>query len=82
MLYVYGKHRNDLALCSKAEDFLYSMKNEENHIVRQWRTQGMDIGCAADSQALIQLDRSYCRKCDCRNCNFAYHYIKEKLAEC
>ena len=82
MLYVYGKHRNDLALCSKAEDFLYSMKNEENHIVRQWRTQGMDIGCAADSQALIQLDRSYCRKCDCRNCNFAYHYIKERLAEC
>lgn len=82
ILYVYGKHSKNYKFCSKAEDILHQMKSEENHIVRQWREKGVCIECAADSQALIQLSKSYCQKHNCVNCKFAYHYIKSRITEC
>ena len=68
--------------CSKAEDILHQMKSEENHVVRFWREKGVCVECAADSQALIQLNKSYCQKHNCIECKFAYHYIKSRMAEC
>ena len=82
ILYVYGKHRKDERYCSKAEDILHQMKCEENYVVRQWREKGVCIDCAADSQALLQLNHNYCQKHNCINCQFAYHYIKGRIAEC
>lgn len=79
ILYVYGKHRSDYTLCEKAEDFLHSLKREENSITRRWEERGLRISCAADSQALIQLERRYCSTNNCINCKFAYHYIKHRL---
>lgn len=80
-LYIYGKHRNDNAICSKAEDLLHNIKGEENSIIRKWREKGLVAECAADSQAILQLERKYCRMHDCTNCRFAYYYIKERMAE-
>lgn len=80
ILFVYGKRHNDPTLCIKAEDYLHLMKSEENSIVRRWKEQGIMIECAADSQAFIQLNKKYCSVCNCKNCYFAYHYIKKKLA--
>lgn len=82
VLYVYGKHRKNDSFCSKAEDILHQMKSEENHVVRFWREKGVCVECAADSQALIQLNKSYCQKHNCIECKFAYHYIKSRMAEC
>lgn len=78
-LYIYGKHRNNSAICSKAEDLLYHIKAEENSIVKKWKEKGVTVECAADSQAVIQLEKMYCRTCNCTKCRIAYHYIKDCL---
>lgn len=79
ILYVYGKHRKDYSLCSRAEELLHTLKSEENGIVRRWREQGVEPACAADSQALIHLNNSYCSKMKCLECQFAYIYIRSVL---
>ena len=81
VMYVYGKYRNDSALCSKAEDFLYSLKSEENSIIKRWKEKGLEPENAADSQALLQLWRGYCQTNSCDKCPVAYHHIKAMLAE-
>ena len=78
-LYVYGKQRSNPALCEKAEDYLHDLKREENSITRRWEENGVTVSCAADSQALIQLNKRYCSANNCINCKFAYHYIKSRL---
>lgn len=75
VLYVYGKHRKEYALCGKAEEYLHSLKCEENSIVRRWKEEGVKATCAADSQALIQLSKSYCSNKKCLECQFAHVYI-------
>lgn len=79
VLYVYGKHRKDYTLCGKAEEYLHNLKCEENSIVRRWREQGIKVDCAADSQALLQLNKSYCSNNKCLQCQFAYVYMKSVL---
>lgn len=79
MLYSYGKHRSDTELCNKAEDFLYEIGAESNSIVRRWTQQGLCINCAADSQALIQLNNAYCKMHRCAECRFAHEYFKKKI---
>ncbi len=80
ILYSYGKHRRDTGLCNKAEDFLYEISAENNSIVRRWTQQGVCINCAADSQALIQLNNAYCKAHRCTECRFAQSYFRERLA--
>lgn len=82
ILYIYGKRRNDSRLCGKAEELLYQLKSEENSIVRKWKDKGITVECAADSQAILQLDRKYCRLHNCTRCRFAYYYLKERIASC
>lgn len=79
ILYSYGKHRQESVLCNKAEDYLYELGAESNSIVRRWTQQGVSINCAADSQALIQLNNSYCKAGRCRECRFAHAYFKESI---
>lgn len=79
LLYTYGKHRRQPQLCSKAEDILYSLSNENNSITRWWAQNGVCVSCAADTQALIQLQKEYCNKHRCHECHFAYAYLKEKI---
>lgn len=79
VLYVYGKHRKEYALCGKAEEYLHTLKCEENSIVRRWREEGIKVDCAADSQALLHLKKSYCSCNRCLECQFAYIYIKSLL---
>lgn len=80
ILYSYGKHRHDTALCNKAEDFLYEIGAENNSIVRRWTQQGVCINCAADSQALIQLNNAYCKQKRCAECRLAHCHFKESLS--
>ena len=82
LLYIYGKHRGDTAACDKAEELLHQLKSEENSIVRKWKDKGIAIECAADSQAILQLDRRYCRLHNCTRCRFAYYYLKDRIASC
>lgn len=76
MLFAYGKHKSDEALCDRAFDLLEQLKAENNHITRLWQQCGLIALNAGDSQALIQLKKEYCDKKDCLRCRIGFEYLK------
>mgnify|MGYP000749049935 FL=1 len=77
-LYAYGLHKADELLCERATGFLESLKAEDNHIIRHWSGAGLPVSTAADSQALLQLQKEYCDKKDCLRCRFGFEYLRWK----
>ncbi len=76
MLFAYGKHKSDEALCDRAFDLLEQLKAENNYITRLWQQCGLTAQNAGDSQALIQLKKEYCDKKDCLRCRIGFEYLK------
>lgn len=76
LLYAYGQCRKEQALMDRALAFLAQLPAEDNYIIRQWKSCGLDVTSAADSQALIQLKREYCDRKDCLRCRIGYEYLK------
>jgi len=76
VLCAYAECMGEEQYSERAIDFLESLKAEENYILRQWRSCGLSVSTAADSQALIQLKRQYCDRIDCLRCRFGYEYLK------
>ena len=66
----------------------YRIKNNAIEIVRCYGTddrivlpeeiKGLPVVSAADSQALIQLQKEYCDKRKCLYCRFGYEYLRKK----
>jgi hypothetical protein len=77
-LYAYGLHKSDERLCMRASDFLEKTAAEDNHITRLWDGAGLPVKTAADSQALIQLQKEYCDLRKCLYCRFGYEYLRSK----
>lgn len=77
-LYAYGLHKGDESLCLRAGSFLEELKAEDNHITRLWDGAGLPVHTAADSQAIIQLQKEYCDKKKCLYCRFGYEYLRAK----
>ncbi|MDR0974050.1 MAG: DUF2851 family protein [Prevotellaceae bacterium] len=80
VLYAYGKYRGDDSLIERADRFLEGLPAEHNHIIRQWDTAGIRATTAADSQALIQLQTTYCDRKKCLYCRFGYEYLRRERA--
>lgn len=77
-LYAYGLHKADGVLCERATRFLESLKAEDNRIIRHWSGAGLPVSTAADSQALLQLQKEYCDRKDCLRCRFGFEYLRQK----
>lgn len=77
-LYAYGLYRADETLCNRATGFLEELKAENNYITRLWSSVGISVRTAADSQALIQLQKEYCDVRKCLYCRFGYEYLRQK----
>lgn len=77
-LYAYGLHRADERLCDRAGRFLEELKAENNYVTRLWGGAGLPVHTAADSQALLQLQKEYCDKKKCLYCRFGYEYLRKK----
>ena len=77
-LYAYGKYRGDESLYGRAAALLEEMRPEDNYIVRLWKECGLEAAHAGDSQALIQLKKSYCDAKRCLYCRIGYEYFKRK----
>ncbi|MBQ0023979.1 MAG: DUF2851 family protein [Prevotellaceae bacterium] len=76
ILFAYGKYKSNQPLCDRAFSLWESIKPESNHIIRNWVAAGVACENAADSQALIQLTRSYCEPHECLRCKFGYEFIR------
>lgn len=81
MLYAYGQYKADERLYERATRFLESLKAENNRITRMWSGCGLTVRTAADSQALIQLQKAYCDRKDCLHCRFGYEFLKGKKGQ-
>ena len=75
-LFLYGKEKNLPQFMEKAGLFLEKIKPENNKIIRRWTEVGIIAKNAADSQALIQLYKEYCKKKRCLNCRFGNRIIR------
>lgn len=77
-LYAYGRHKSDEPMTERATRFLETLKAENNYVTRIWTRLGLPvtIATAADSQALLQLQKQYCDRHDCLRCRFGYEFLK------
>jgi hypothetical protein len=75
VIYTYGKLRDENSFKEKAVNLLDNIPPENNLIIRQWRSAGVETSSAFYSQALIQLCNGYCRKRLCLDCRIGCSLI-------
>lgn len=80
-LYAFGMHSGHEELCQRAFLFLEELKPETNYVTRMWGAAGIKATHAGESQALIQLQTTYCDKKECLRCRFGYEYLKGQKRE-
>lgn len=76
LLFAYGKYAGNEALCDKALAFLESIKPEQNTIIKQYDFLNFPRLSAAESQALLELNVSYCRKLRCLDCGIGNSLLR------
>ena len=74
-LFLYGKEKDIQKYMDRAGSFPEEMKAENNNIIRRWADAGIKAKNAADSQALIQIHKEYCKKKRCLECRFGNRII-------
>ena len=77
LLFAYGKRKNQDLFIQKALDLLENIPSERNHIITRFEKYGVKSLHAADSQALIQLKRSYCEAKKCIYCRIGYRVLNK-----
>jgi len=75
VIFVFGRSRDHQDLCDRALDFLGKIKAEDNKIITEWLSAGIEIESAFFSQGLIQLRNEYCKKRACLNCRIGNKLI-------
>lgn len=73
----YGRIMDQEAYMNKALFFLEQLPAENNHILRQYRSAGVKIDTAFASQALLQLNKSYCSKMQCLVCGIGINILRK-----
>lgn len=74
----YGRKKINNELRNRASRFLDELNAENNYIIRSWANVGLEAKTAADSQALLQLQKEYCDRKKCLYCRFGYEYLRIK----
>lgn len=77
-MYAYGVMYGKKYLCERAKEILCKLPAENNHIVANWRTLGMKIRSAADSQAFLHLTNNYCQDNRCMSCEVGLNIFSIK----
>lgn len=67
-LFVYGIIKNDETYKERAIAFMEEIKPEQNTIIKKWKDVGIDVKNASQTQALIELKKSYCNNFKCLQC--------------
>lgn len=75
LLYAFGHYKGEKKWQNRALDLLKQLKAEKNSIVEGWKELGIRAKTALDSQALLQLKRTYCEPQKCLACQFGQQLI-------
>ena len=75
-LFVYGKLKANEEYKNRAIELLQNISAENNSIIQNWKSAGIDVNNAFYSQSLIQLNNEYCQKNRCLECEIGSKIIK------
>ncbi|GAP68632.1 hypothetical protein BA6E_10475 [Bacteroidales bacterium 6E] len=75
-LFVYGERNGKEQMKDKALEWLDKLQPEDNTIIRQWISLGVEPRSAFDTQSLIQLQTQYCQCRNCLKCHIGYQVIR------
>lgn len=78
LLFAYGKKNNIEKYQDRAVGILESIKPERNSIVADFRSAGVEVQHAFDTQALIQLKKEYCDRRKCLYCRIGHTILAAK----
>jgi hypothetical protein len=69
LLYAFGTLRQEPGAQKKAIRWLHETAPERNAILDRWRCLGITASNAAESQALLELQKNYCATGECLRCD-------------
>ncbi|HUV01224.1 MAG TPA: DUF2851 family protein [Bacteroidales bacterium] len=75
VIFAYGQFRDQRDVCEKALNILENIHPEENSLINEWKSSGIDSESAFYTQGLIQLRNEYCRKRRCLDCRIGSKLI-------
>ncbi len=81
MLYAYGKIMNEPGDLAKARDWLRSLPPEHNMATRYFEDPHWQPVDAHESQAILQLEKSYCQQKRCLECDIGIRLLSSGSPE-
>jgi hypothetical protein len=75
-LFSYGKYNQQHHFISRSLQLLEYLPKEENKIIEDFRTLGVKINSAFESQALLELKKNYCNYKKCLQCGVGNKILK------
>ncbi len=76
LLYTYGTLYPDKSFRQKAISWMQEIRAEQNEIISHWKMLGIQIGSAAESQALLELKNEFCQQRKCLDCDIGKYLLR------
>lgn len=77
-LFFYGLEKDDTASREKALGLLEQIDEENNAVIREWKSLGLTCKNALHSQALLFLKKHYCDRKRCLECRIGLEHLSIK----
>lgn len=77
ILFAYGKYHGEPIFQDKATGWIADLPAESNTIVSKFRSIGVSVKSASDSQSLIEMKSQYCDRKRCLDCAIANAVLKK-----
>ena len=78
LLFLYGQKTGETQFITRAVDLLENLEAENNNIIHKWVSLGLKPKHAAESQALLELKKSYCDYKRCLECAIGHKILKSE----
>ncbi len=75
-IFAYGKSHENLSMQEKALLLLEDLEPENNKLIRQFETAGLQASNALHTQALLYLHQNYCKPKRCLECRVGHVLMK------
>ena len=79
VVFAYGHLKQEQPYKNKALRWLEETTPEQNNITRQWTALGLANNSAYDSQAYIELLKTYCHSKNCLSCSIGAAILKRSV---
>lgn len=72
-----GLEKQDNEKIEKALEGLSALPPEENRLIKNWAALGIKAKTAAETQALLELEKNYCLKKRCMECRIGIQFLHD-----